>query len=173
MLVIEVRRNREAIADLAPREIVSLTERSTRATFYHEGLTPDQVKANERVPAMSAQAFLDAAHAGHQHLSAAFAADRLAGLMIATRHAPGDHELDWLMVDPAWHGRGLAAALMAEGIDWLGADRPMWLTVLRANARAIAFYRRHGFEIDPAAVLDRPVPTWIMRREGATVALKE
>jgi ribosomal protein S18 acetylase RimI-like enzyme len=114
---------------------------------------------------MSAQAFLDAVASDHQHLAAAFAAGRLAGFMIATRHGPGDHELDWLMVHPDRHGSGLAAALMAEGIQWLGADRPMWLTVIQHNYRAISFYRKFGFEIDRTALLDRPVPTWIMRRK--------
>jgi len=161
-----VRRNREALASLAPGEIVALTEQATRATFYTGGLTTEQVRANERIPAMSAQAFLDAAVSDHQHLAAAFDAGRLAGFMIATRHAPGDHELDWLMVHPRAHGTGLAAALMGEGMDWLGADRPMWLTVIQHNERAIRFYRKFGFEIDPTAILDRPVPTWIMRRQA-------
>jgi ribosomal protein S18 acetylase RimI-like enzyme len=168
MLNVEVLRNREALAALAPGSIVALTEQATRATFYTDGLTTEQVRANQRIPAMSAQAFLDAAVADHQHLAVAFHAGLLAGFMIATRHATGDHELDWLMVHPRAHGSGLAAALMAEGIDWLGADQPMWLTVIRHNQRAIHFYRKFGFEIDRAALLDRPVPTWIMRRQATS-----
>ena len=69
------------------------------------------------------------------------------------------------MVHPDQHGSGLAAALMAEGTEWLGADRPMWLTVIQHNHRAISFYRKFGFEIDRTAILDRPVATWIMRRQ--------
>ena len=60
------------------------------------------------------------------------------------------------MVHPSAHGSGLAAALMAEGIDWLGADRPMWLTVIQHNQRAIRFYRKFGFEIDPTAAPRSP-----------------
>jgi len=161
-----VRRNKEALAFLAPGDVVALTERATRATFYTDGLTTEQVRANERIPAMSAQAFVDAGASEHQHLAAAFTAGRLAGFMIATRHAPGDHELDWLMVHPDQHGSGLAAALMTEGTEWLGASNSMWLTVIKHNHRAIHFYRKFGFEIDPAAILDRPVPTWIMRRHA-------
>jgi ribosomal protein S18 acetylase RimI-like enzyme len=165
MLNVEVLRNREALAALAPGSIVALTEQATRATFYHDELTMEQVRANQRIPAISEQACLDAAVSDHQHLAAAFDAGRLAGFMIATRHAPGDHELDWLMVHPDQHGSGLAAALMAEGTEWLGADRPMWLTVIQHNHRAISFYRKFGFEIDRTAILDRPVATWIMRRQ--------
>ena len=166
MLAVDVRRNGDALLSLPP-EIVALTEQATRATFYTDGLTTEQVRANGRIPPMSAQAFLDAAVSDHQHLAAAFDAGRLAGFMIATRHAPGDHELDWLMVHPRAHGSGLAAALMIEGMNWLGADRPMWLTVIQHNQRAIHFYRKFGFEIDRTARLDRPVPTWIMRRQAA------
>lgn len=53
---------------------------------------------------------------------------------------------------------------MEIGIAWLGSRRSIWLTVIKHNHRAIRFYRRFGFEIDPAAELDRIVPAWIMRR---------
>ena len=56
---------------------------------------------------------------------------------------------------------------MEAGIGWLGADRPLWLNVIRHNERAIRFYRRFGFEIDPQAVTDHVVPHAIMRRAPA------
>jgi ribosomal protein S18 acetylase RimI-like enzyme len=46
------------------------------------------------------------------------------------------------------HGRGVANALMREVLDRaraLGA-RTIWLGVWERNARAIAFYQRHGFK---------------------------
>jgi ribosomal protein S18 acetylase RimI-like enzyme len=166
---VQIRRNSEAVARLEPIDIVELTHQATRATFYIDGLTAEQVKANERIPQMSGQAFLDAASAEHQHLAAAFEGGRLTGFSIATQHAPDDLELDWLMVHPARHGSGLAAALMEEGIGWLGERQSIWLTVIRHNARAIRFYRKFGFEIDQAAELNRPVPTWVMRRKPAAL----
>ncbi|MDP3853721.1 N-acetyltransferase [Phenylobacterium sp.] len=75
-------------------------------------------------------------------------------------------ELDWLMVDPAHHGSGLARVLMEAGLDWLGRDRPIWLNVIRRNWRAIAFYERFAFRIDAGAVTAHAVPHWIMRRSG-------
>lgn len=68
------------------------------------------------------------------------------------------------MVDPRHHGSAVAAALMRAGLDWLGAENPLWLNVIRSNARAIRFYRRFGFEIDLDAVTDHIVPHAIMRR---------
>ena len=168
---VQIRRNSEAVVDLEPNDVAELTEQATRATFYTEGLTTEQIGANARIPQVSGEAFFDAASAEHQHLAAAFDAGRLTGFMIATRHARGDLELDWLMIHPGRHGSGLAASLMIEGLEWLGADEPTWLTVLRHNERAIRFYRKVGFEIDRAAQLNRPVPTWIMRRKAAAVTL--
>jgi hypothetical protein len=40
----------------------------------------------------------------------------------------------------------------------------MWLNVVRHNARAIGFYRKHGFDIDPDAECQHVMPHWIMRR---------
>ena len=153
------------VFDLAvAADISALTERATAATYYREGLTAEQVAANRRIVEISAASALDAARNAHQRLSAAFVDETLAGYVIATRHGDDDLELDWLMVDPARHGGGVAAALMQSGLDWLGPDRPLWLNVIRYNARAIGFYRKFGFEIDPAAETTHAVPHVIMRR---------
>ena len=50
-------------------------------------------------------------------------------------------------VDRAWHGRGVAAALMAAAVGAareLGG-RSVWLSVWERNPRAIAFYTKSGF----------------------------
>ena len=52
-------------------------------------------------------------------------------------------------VDAEWHGRGVAAALMAAceaEARRRGAD-VLWLAVWQQAARPIAFYRRAGFEV--------------------------
>ena len=57
-------------------------------------------------------------------------------------------ELKRFYIDAPYHGRGFAPVLMAAvvraAVDQ-GA-RTLWLGVWEHNARAIAFYRRHGFE---------------------------
>ena len=52
-----------------------------------------------------------------------------------------------LYVDPAWHGRGVASALMeAAYADIIRrGGRSAWLGVWERNARAQAFYRKQGF----------------------------
>lgn len=153
-----------ALLRLRPGDIINLTEAATAATFYHDDLTAEQIAANRRVVAISCDCCTAAARNGHQHFAAAFVEDRFAGYMIATRHGDNDLELDWLMVHPDHHGAGVAAVLMDVGIAWLGADKPMWLNVIRRNERAIHFYRRFGFEIDARSNTSHVVPHWIMRR---------
>ena len=48
----------------------------------------------------------------------------------------------------AWHGLGVARELMAETLRWAQAQRAdiVWLGVWERNPRAIAFYRKAGFE---------------------------
>lgn len=67
----------------------------------------------------------------------------------ATPNAPhGDVELARFYVEQSYHGRGIAQTLMAS-VDAesraLGGTR-LWLGVWERNFRAIAFYRKCGFE---------------------------
>jgi ribosomal protein S18 acetylase RimI-like enzyme len=164
-VLIELLDDGAAFARVGPEAITTLTDRATRATFYVEGLSAEQLEANQRVVRIAAETALGACREERQLFTAAFVDRAFAGYMIATVHAPDDRELDWLMVDPAYHGSGVAGALMKAGVEWLGFDRPMWLNVIQHNHRAIRFYRRHGFEVDPDAKTNHAIPHFIMRRE--------
>lgn len=154
-----------ALHRIGADDITLLTRRATDATFYVEGLGPEQLEANRRVVRIAAETALAAIDNGHQLFTAAFVDNTFAGYMIATIHAPEDRELDWMMVDPAFHGRDVARVLMKVGLEWLGRDRPIWLNVIQHNHRAIRFYRKHGFEVDPTARTSHVIPHLIMRRE--------
>lgn len=56
-------------------------------------------------------------------------------------------EIQRFYIDHRWHGRGLAAQLMAACVDTAGArgGETVWLGVWERNARAIRFYGKHGF----------------------------
>ena len=56
-------------------------------------------------------------------------------------------EIARLYSDRAWHGRGLGATLMSLCIGGAIASGAgvLWLGVWEHNARAIAFYEKHGF----------------------------
>jgi len=66
---------------------------------------------------------------------------------------PGTAEIPAIYVDPAWHRRGVGAALLEGALDGLG--RRGWarvaLWVIAANAPARAFYGRFGFAPDGAS----------------------
>ncbi|NOT39916.1 MAG: GNAT family N-acetyltransferase [Alphaproteobacteria bacterium] len=153
-----------ALARIAPGDIARLTEAATNATFYRDDLNPEQRAANRRIVDVSEATARIAAASPNQNFAAAFVNDRFAGFVIASRHGEADLELDWLMVHPDFHGTDVAASLMRHGIAWLGETNPIWLNVIRHNERAIRFYRRFGFAIDPAARMDHVVPHVIMRR---------
>ena len=162
--VIELSADVAALERATAHEITELTRRATAATYYADNLKPDEVAFIDRVVRISAECVIEAGANAHQNLVTATLDGRLAGFVIATVHAEDNRELDWLMVDPDFHGNGIASLLMRAGIAWLGDDRPMWLNVVRHNARAIGFYRKHGFEIDPDAECPHVMPHWIMRR---------
>jgi GNAT superfamily N-acetyltransferase len=56
-------------------------------------------------------------------------------------------EVHRFYVDRAWHGRGVATALMAACLAVVREmdGRTAWLSVWERNPRAIAFYGKHGF----------------------------
>lgn len=56
-----------------------------------------------------------------------------------------------LYVDARWHGRGPGPALLDQILTWRDPARPVVLSVAAYNDRAIAFYRRHGFELASAS----------------------
>jgi diamine N-acetyltransferase len=79
---------------------------------------------------------------------AGFAQLRLAGPAPACVVAPA-MEIQRLYVDHAWHGQGVAAALMSALLALAaqqGGTR-IWLGVWEHNPRAIAFYGKFGFRV--------------------------
>ena len=60
---------------------------------------------------------------------------------------PAPIELKRLYVARAWHGRGVAQALMNAAIDAARGchAETLWLGVWERNARAVAFYTKYGF----------------------------
>jgi ribosomal protein S18 acetylase RimI-like enzyme len=78
------------------------------------------------------------------------------GYMIASRRnphpaidAPNAAEFRKLYLHPTMHGTGLSSALFHCALSILNVEgpRPIWLSVFSGNQRAIAFYKKWGFEI--------------------------
>lgn len=58
-------------------------------------------------------------------------------------------ELHRLYVLQAWHGQGIAHEIMAALLKLTAVNEAdaLWLSVWEHNPRAIAFYRKYGFEV--------------------------
>ena len=83
--------------------------------------------------------------------------------------APGWDEVYAIYLDPRAWGRGAGSGLLVAALDTVADDVPgVSLWVFRDNARARAFYERHGFEVDGLAqditIDGRPVPEVRYRR---------
>jgi ribosomal protein S18 acetylase RimI-like enzyme len=63
--------------------------------------------------------------------------------------APAPSEFRKLYLDPTYHDTGLSSALFHCALSLLSAEgpRPIWLSVFSENPRAIAFYKKWGFEV--------------------------
>ena len=74
---------------------------------------------------------------------------KLGPMDLPVPHEAGALEVKQLYVLEAWQGAGVAAALMAWAADAArDAGAPaLYLCVWEKGDRAIAFYRKHGFEI--------------------------
>jgi ribosomal protein S18 acetylase RimI-like enzyme len=87
-------------------------------------------------------------------------------------------ELLRFYVDGAWHGRGIAPALLSRVVA--AAERhgvpALYLLVWEGNQRAIAFYEKHGFRRVGTLpfIMDSPQPLdFVMMRELASVSARE
>jgi ribosomal protein S18 acetylase RimI-like enzyme len=81
----------------------------------------------------------------------AFVAERpdgsIAGYAMAEMDAAGDVMLDRLHIEESEYGTGLAADLLHAVFAAHSGIPSIALEVLEGNERAMAFYRKHGFEV--------------------------
>jgi ribosomal protein S18 acetylase RimI-like enzyme len=105
---------------------------------------------------LTPERFRDLIEDGSIVILLAKAANKLAGYALIAPAAAPSHirssarlELRKFYIDTAYHGRGVADALMKEvlAVAADGSQGAIWLTVFSGNDRAISFYRRWGFKI--------------------------
>jgi ribosomal protein S18 acetylase RimI-like enzyme len=105
-------------------------------------------------------------------LSASFVAvasgGGIAGCAFDRKDRSGELWFDRLHVDPRWFGKGVAADLLHAVLAAFVGESSISVEVIRGNDRALAFYRKQGFEIAeshshcgsldvPATILRRPL----------------
>ena len=107
----------------------------------------------------------DAELVGYVHL--------VSGPAPAAVRGPAPLELKRLYVARAWHGQGVAQALMDAALDAARARgaATLWLGVWERNPRAVAFYAKYGFTRvgEHTFVLGADAQTdWLLARPLAT-----
>jgi diamine N-acetyltransferase len=115
------------------------------ARYLAEAFTPEKQAAEVTDPASTVllaergETSGEAALVGYVHL--------VSGPAPAAVQGPAPLELKRLYVARAWHGQGVAQALMDAALDAARARgaRTIWLGVWERNPRAVAFYAKYGF----------------------------
>jgi ribosomal protein S18 acetylase RimI-like enzyme len=118
---------------------------ATREAFDHPDLTDEQRAENQWVADIAPGTYERSLADPERRVFVARVAGTSAGFVIVDRGAAGCPEIDWLIVAPEYHGRGVAQALMGAALAWLGDETDIRLGVIHYNARALAFYRKYGF----------------------------
>lgn len=91
----------------------------------------------------------------------------IVGFLHLDTKSDGSKHLWGLYLDKVTHGTGLAQQLWSLAAEWIG-DRQCDLEVATYNERAKAFYRKCGFEDDPAPqeLFKDKIPTMKMVRKS-------
>lgn len=162
------------LSDLAAATFRDTFERDNTpedmARYVAEAFTPERQAAEIADPA---SIVLLAEHGGGAGESGGAElvgyAHLVAGAAPAAVVGPAPMELKRLYVARAWHGQGVAQALMDAALDAARARgaETLWLGVWERNARAAAFYAKYEFARvgEHAFVLGGDVQTdWILAR---------
>jgi ribosomal protein S18 acetylase RimI-like enzyme len=133
--------------------------------FYRPVLKPEEIAENARIVSIAERTAREAVdHPERAIFVAKDAAGTLAGFVIVDRKDVSMPEIDWLIVSPEWQGKGVAGRLMEQALEWIGAGVPVQLGVIHFNERAIAFYKKWGFEDTGRIVGRHRIPRRLMIR---------
>jgi ribosomal protein S18 acetylase RimI-like enzyme len=140
-----------------------------RQAFYRPDLTAEEIAENDRIVSIAERTARAALGEPHRAIFVAKDDGRLVGFVIVDRKDAAMPEVDWLIVAAAWQGKGVAHRLMEQALAWIGAGVPVQLGVIHFNERAIAFYKKHGFEDTGQIVGRHKIPRKLMIRPAETL----
>lgn len=73
--------------------------------------------------------------------------DKVVGFVSVSKQEK-ENEIKALYVLSNYQGRGIGGKLMNKGLEWLGKNKDISLTVVTYNTKAINFYKKFGFVED-------------------------
>ena len=161
-------------ADFA--DVESLVARTIREPFDHPDLTEEQRAENAWIVTIARRNCLAAIENPDRAIFVAreHATTPIIGFVIALRDSAEMPEIDWLIVAPEHQGKGAARLLMERALDWIhlrqdsggqaGEGVAVKLGVIHFNARAIAFYKKFGFEDTGRIVGRHKIPRKLLVR---------
>jgi ribosomal protein S18 acetylase RimI-like enzyme len=142
----------------------SFVAAAIKDAFYRPELTPEEIAENDRIAAISERTARESLTQPHRAIFVAKDDGILAGFVIVDRKDAAMPEIDWLIVGVAWQGRKVAHRLMEQALAWIGDSVPVRLGVIHFNERAIAFYKKFGFEDTGRIVGRHKIPRRLMIR---------
>jgi ribosomal protein S18 acetylase RimI-like enzyme len=135
-----------------------------RQAFYRPDLTPEEIAENDRIVSIAERTAREAVDHPHRAIFVAKEEGILAGFVIVDWKDAAMPEIDWLIVGTEWQGKGVAHRLMEQALAKVGEGVPVQLGVIHFNERAIAFYRKWGFEDTGRIVGRHKIPRRLMVR---------
>ncbi|SDX83031.1 GNAT family N-acetyltransferase [Hymenobacter psychrophilus] len=99
-------------------------------------------------------------------LGAADMADAVQAIGVGRLHAaaPGQGQLRFMAVAPAWQGRGVGRQLL-DHLEAAAARQQLREIILHARAEAVPFYERAGYVVvAPSHLLFGRIPHFLMRK---------
>ena len=148
-----------------------INERAATAiypAFEHSALTAEQRAENQRIVGITHYACVQSLQEPNRTVLVAHCNGAFAGFVIADKAAQPHPEIDWLIVFPDFQGQGIADKLMATALAWIGPHTDVMLGVIHYNTRAIAFYKKCGFEDTGQIVGKHKIPRKLMIKEKST-----
>lgn len=153
-----------SVEDLVAVE--GLVADAVRVAFDHPELTDEQRAENDWVVSIAQARCLAALGRDDKAVFVGKLNNKVVGFVLVKHPVDAMPEIDWLIVGSAHHGSGIAGALLEHALQWIGPALDIKLGVLTYNARAIAFYRKFGFEEAGPMEDDMKIPRLMMIRAG-------
>lgn len=142
-------------------EIVAIEEMVSLLTYPNAlyNLTPADILGigfgEERVKKYQRRFF----NSPDGNLWVATVAGEIVGFAAATKEADKNW-LSKLYVLQDFQSKGVGSQLLQAALDWLGNERPVWLSAAEYDVNAKKFYEQHGFkEVGPRPEQETIIPS--------------
>lgn len=140
-MMLEIREGQRGDFD----DIEAFVSDAISEAFYKPGLTRDEIRSNKHIAQFAYPSLREATENKNRKVYIAKIDDQLAGFAVLKDLTAEIPEIDWLVVDRNFHGKGVVQGLMNKVLSLVANGKKLKLEVIQYNERAKAFYRKYGF----------------------------